>query len=694
MTSLLRTARVAAAVVGGFAVVFAASGWLYLVDAGRIRLGPRIADALPLDELPRHASAPLLLFLGVWIAGAVVLAAIARRMNADRVTAALLLALAVGTWSYLQTAVSILVVRQIAAEDAFRAAAEVHAVYIPPALAGLAGALLCSAPPVRHRAALLLAAFVAAAGLLAVVDALLPDYGHTLIGSFAPGERSLARSLEGPLGLALLAVAPRLARRRTRAWQLAVGFLAGSTLLHALHSDYAAVPVALLALVLVSYRHVFDAPGDPEGKPRILVRALLLLTVVYVYGFAALWVNRVAADQPFGVSFALRETSRALVGLSLRGSPALTGSFDEWFGPSVLALGLASAAWVVQAWLAPWGYRCREEARARLLTRSLVRAWGVDTLAPFALRADKSYFFSANEQALLAYRVVAGVAIVSGDAIGPAHEIPQLLREFLRFARARDWRVAVLGASEKSLPLYRSQGLRALYHGDEAVIDVACFSLEGRAIRKVRQSAHRLGRAGYGVRVLRAGELSAGLKAELAEIARAWRGREPQRGFAMALDDLFRLEDDDALFVIGVDPDGRARGFLHLAVCPAAMTLSLSSMPRFRDTPNGFTEWLVSETIEWSRAHGFRRVSLNFAPFAALLAPEARLSPPQRLQRRVLLAMKGHFQLDNLLLFNRKFFPSWQRRFVVYQRFSDLPRIVIAALAAEAYLPFAGRAAR
>jgi lysyl-tRNA synthetase, class II len=63
----------------------------------------------------------------------------------------------------------------------------------------------------------------------------------------------------------------------------------------------------------------------------------------------------------------------------------------------------------------------------------------------------------------------------------------------------------------------------------------------------------------------------------------------------------------------------------------------------------------------------------------------------QRLERHALLRLKGRFQLDNLLLFNRKFFPRWERRFVVYERRRDLPRVGIAALAAEAYLPLSGR---
>jgi lysyl-tRNA synthetase class 2 len=113
-------------------------------------------------------------------------------------------------------------------------------------------------------------------------------------------------------------------------------------------------------------------------------------------------------------------------------------------------------------------------------------------------------------------------------------------------------------------------------------------------------------------------------------------------------------------------------------------------MPRDRATPNGFNEWLICEAVAWARGHGYAHVSLNFAPVAALLAPEADLTRLQEVQRRALLTLKGHFQLDNLLAFNGKFFPRWERRFVVYERRRDLPRVGIAALAAEAYLPFQG----
>jgi lysyl-tRNA synthetase class 2 len=246
----------------------------------------------------------------------------------------------------------------------------------------------------------------------------------------------------------------------------------------------------------------------------------------------------------------------------------------------------------------------------------------------------------------------------------------------------------VLGVSEDSLGLYRALGLRSLYHGDEAVVETASFSLEGRPIRKVRQSVHRLQKLAFEARVLRPSEVGPELRAELEAIARTWRGDAPERGFVMALDALFRLGDEDALFVVGFDVAGRAQGFLHFGIAHPCRALSLSSMPRLPGAPNGLTEWLICESIAWAREHGFARVSLNFAPFAALLAPDATLQTLQRVQAATLRRLKGHFQLDNLLLFNRKFFPSWQRRFLVYERRRDLVRVGVAALAAEAYLPF------
>ncbi len=688
---MARVVRPTVAAVLALGVVAAATGWLYVLRPLVSLPGPTVHDALPLDELSRHGSVSVPLYLAVWGAAAVLLGLLARWARAERLTAGLLLGPAVGGWLYAVNGVSILVVRQIPAHQAFHAAGAEQAVAIPAALAGIMGALLArqrrSGQP---RARFVLAWIVAGVGLLAAVDALFPEHRRSLVMAIdAAHVHGLSKALVAPLAAGLVVTARSLARGNRRAWQIAIALLTALLALHIERRfDQGAIVTGVAVVVLLARRGDFRLRGDPSSKPRVLLHAVVLSAAVAVYGLVTLWVNRLMADQPYTIPCALHVPGLALAGLSFHGAEHLSGAVADWFPLSVFLLGWGSLGLVLAEWLAPWRYRLRRGAHELALVRRLVTVWGADTLAPFALRADKSYFFSEDESAFLAYRVVGGVAIVSGDPIGCAEPCRELIRCFLDFAHERGWRVAVLGVSERCLGLYRELGLRSLYHGDEAVVDTATFSLEGRPIRKVRQSVHRLHDAGFETRILRPSEIDEATRAELETIARVWRGDAPERGFVMSLDTLFRLGDDDAVFVIGLDRVGRPRGFLHFGISHAGSALSLSSMPRLRDVPNGFTEWLICEAICWARQRGYAHVSLNFSPFAALLAPGAQLTAPQRLEAATLRRLKGWFQLDSLLLFNRKFFPVWQRRFVVYERRRDLPRVGVAALAAEAYLPF------
>ena len=88
----------------------------------------------------------------------------------------------------------------------------------------------------------------------------------------------------------------------------------------------------------------------------------------------------------------------------------------------------------------PVGQKVAQTVAERLAARALVDAYGTDSLAFFALRRDKSYLFSPSRRAFLAYRVVAGTALVSGDPVGADEEIDALLDELLRVVRARGWR--------------------------------------------------------------------------------------------------------------------------------------------------------------------------------------------------------------------------------------------------------------
>jgi len=486
-------------------------------------------------------------------------------------------------------------------------------------------------------------------GAVAIFSAATPeiaDRSRTVRSLLSQGFPDFARTLTLALGIGLLLLARGLARRRRRAWQLAVALVLATAVTHVakgLDVEEAVGSLALVAALLLARRE-FVAPGDREAVRPLFQVVLALAAVV-----------------PIAV-------------LHVHGEVAYSDRVDD----AILLLIGALALRALALWLRPLAERARQLPDERRRAEELVREHGRDSLAYFALRRDKSTFFSASRDSFLAYRVVAATAIVGGDPIGEPTERKELLAEFRRVAHAKGWRVAIAGASAEALPDYAELGFKALYLGDEAYVEPARFSLEGRPIRKVRQSVSRLERAGYRFELRRPDEIGDELRAELRAVSEEWRGRRPERGFTMAMDALFAYPD--ALVAFACGPDGRVGGFVQLVPAPACGGYSLASMRRRRDVPNGLMEYLIVEIVLWARREGVREVSLNFSVFADYLRAE------RGIVRAVLLRLDRMFQLERLNSFNRKFFPRWRRRYFCVERWSELPLAGLAYLRVESLL--------
>jgi lysyl-tRNA synthetase class 2 len=489
----------------------------------------------------------------------------------------------------------------------------------------------------------------AAVGLIGIVSALTPEMGgrSDVVRAVLPqGWPAAARTLTLAFALSLLWLSRGLARRKRRAWQLAVAFVVGSAVTHlAKGLDFEEATGSLLVLVaLLRTRREFVAPGDPESVQPLLQVLLALLILV-----------------PIAV-------------LHFYGTVAYSDRVDDAL--LLLIGGLAVRGFFL--WLRPHAERARNLPDERRRAEALVRERGSDSLAYFSLRRDKSTFFSASGRSFLAYRVIAGIAIVAGDPIGDPAERSELFAEFRRVAHSKAWRVAIAGASAAALPDYDRLGFKSIYLGDEAFVRPARFSLEGRPIRKLRQSVTRLEKAGYSVELLNPSDVEPELRNELRAVSEEWRGRWPERGFTMAMDGLFGYPD--TVLAIAFGPDRRIGGFLQLVPAPACGDYSLASMRRRRDTPNGLTEYLIVETIDWARRHGVNELSLNFSVFAEFLRADRGLF------RALLLKLDRLFQLERLHSFNRKFFPEWRRRYFCFERWTDLPLAGFAYLHAESLL--------
>jgi lysyl-tRNA synthetase, class II len=521
-------------------------------------------------------------------------------------------------------------------------------------------------------------------GLVNIASALTPNVrwrGHLLLEIEPVEAMRLFHALALPAGAALLLVAPYLAKRRRRAWQVATAtmFALGLfDLLKGLDLEETVITWSAAALLIAS-AGAFTVRHDPITLRSASWRAPLL-------GFA-------------GISAA------ALATWATRGHPSWsrivveTGDLLRWqAGPiryhhhlasiplavHLIEIGtlLAIAYVIFRPLAAP---RRLPSAAARQVAASLVRAHGTDTLSFFKLRADKHYFFGHDRRAFLGYRIENGVLLVSGDPVGPDDAIADLLLQLRAFAEIRGLKLGAVGASERSCAHYEELGLRSMYLGDEAVVELERFSLEGRAIRKVRQSVSRLAKAGYGVELDELSELDPATVEQVDRVLERGRHGAPERGFSMAMDSLAGAHAEDTLVLLARDTEGRIRGVLHFVPCYGRATVSLSFMRRDPETPNGLMEFMVVSAVGLLRARGVTELSLNFAAFARWLhSPSGRL---ERLLGRLVALGNPFFQIESLYRFNAKFFPRWEPRFLIYEGPFGLARTGIAALWAEGQLP-------
>ena len=461
---------------------------------------------------------------------------------------------------------------QVPVREAFDAALSLQAVYLPAALVGLAVRRGRAARPRR-----------AAAGALAR-RARRPrrqprpprrdpaGHGPTLlVGALTPDVHwPLARALGALAGLALLLAARGLARRRRRAWLLALGVSALAVVLHALHG----VDEGTIALGASCGGRARRLPaglrragrrGDAAARRRAGPRsppADLRLRRGRALGQPG---GRRPADS---ARFALREDSRGGLPASTCAARRTSAAASALVPASLLLLGAAAHGLVLAAWLAPWRHRLLQEARERELARALVRTWGADTLAPFVLRADKSYFFDA--------RRAPRFSPTASSAASPSSPATRSGRAGALRARSSRGsspsRTRATGGSRSSAPPSAARPLPRRTGCTPSTTATRRSSTRPRSRSRAARSA-RCGSpctgSGGGLPRRRAPpardrpELRAELEAIAADVARRASRSAASRWRSTSSSG---SSDEDAVFVVGFDPDGAAVGFLHFAV--------------------------------------------------------------------------------------------------------------------------------
>jgi lysyl-tRNA synthetase, class II len=565
----------------------------------------------------------------------------------------------------------------------------------PPSLADSVGAkrsgdLSASTSPTRRPKHL---RYLAWASVLVAIFSLLPtatsirfSLGHF---AFVHGDdRSAGLIISVAIGIGILGVARGLSRGKRRAWAIGVVLFGLAALVHLFRGPdpLAVVLSAAMMFALIWFRDDFRAHSDPGSLQQAVVFVPVYLVFVFLFTSITLFAerNHITPDLTFWGN--VQTEFKGLAGFA--GPYTYERSvFHDFFETGLLVLGIIGLLTLLYLVLRTFVQADPPTPERRARAEEIVHEWGTDTLDYFALRRDKNYFFAADGESLIAYLYVRGTAMVAADPIGPPGNEARTLDEFLAFCAERGWRVAFFAVREADAELYRERGMHVIYLGDEAILRLDNFTLDGPERKAVRAAVKHVDK-GHTFELIAENEASAELVGELNEISEEWRKGAPERGFTMELGEDVEGTNPDFVLAIARDREsGKVEGFLRFVpVYGDEPGYSLDLMRRRLSSTNGMTEYLIARAAQGLGARGYKRLSLNFAAWGRLLDSAEDAGFSGRLQRLMAKGLNPFFQIQSLRDFNQKFGPEWVPRSCVIDDASDLPRVAALYASVEGFL--------
>ncbi|MCB9696946.1 MAG: bifunctional lysylphosphatidylglycerol flippase/synthetase MprF [Alphaproteobacteria bacterium] len=489
-----------------------------------------------------------------------------------------------------------------------------------------------------------------------------------LVSAFTPAEVERLRWLERfePLavletshagsalvGVWLLFVARGLHRRLAAAWRWLVALAVVGALVSLgkgwdWEEALVLTVVALAALPVRGEFHRRAALGREEmsvGWAVAVALAVAVAAVVLVHGYVHLpWRQ----DLLFEVS-ARAEQSRSLRAFAVAAAAACAGLVGAWLRPVRRPHPVPTA---------------EDLADARRIAAEAGHTNGLLV----GLR-DKAVLFDDARTAFLTYGASHGIWVVYGEPIGPPEASRELLWALRDAADREGARIALYEIGPEVLPACVDLGLHAYKFGEEAVIALEAFTLEGSENKNHRNLLRRYERDGIGMTVLPAPEVPA-VMAELRAVSDRWLADKSTSEKAFSLG--FFDEDYLAAGPVAVvrDRDGRLLAFANLLV--AGPELSIDLMRFDPDAPNGAMDFLFLSLLAWGRDHGQQRFVLGMTPLAGL--PDNDLAPLwARLGTFVFRNGEAFYNFQGLRAYKEKFRPRWEPRYLAVQGPLALP---------------------
>ena len=500
-----------------------------------------------------------------------------------------------------------------------------------------------------------------AAGLILLISGATP----AIIGRVGALEEMVGLSVlelshlaGSAIGVGLLLLARGLYFRIDAAWHLTVWLLGAgiaASLLKGLDWEEALALALIMVPLLLTHREFYRRASllTEPLSPRWLVAVAIAV-------FASIWVGLVAYQEvPYQNELWWQFAFDASAPRMMRASLV-----------AVLGLGIVATLRLMQPSRRPAPLPAAEDLiRARRVVEQSDNVSG-----NLALLGDKSLLFSDSGQGFIMYGVSGRSWIAMGDPVGPVEESAELVWRFRELCDRQGGRCAFYEVAGETLPVYVDADLYLSKLGEEARVNLATFSLDGRPRAPLRQSHRKAERDGASFRIVSSAEVPA-LLPELRAVSDDWLHAKSaaEKGFSLGYFDAAYLSQCRCGLV---EKDGAIVAFANIWETASRHACSIDLMRYSHRAPKGVMDYLFAELMLWAKAQEYQWFSLGMAPLAGL--ETHRLAPAwHKLGRLLYRYGENFYNFEGLRHYKEKFLPEWRPRYLATSSGLALPRVLL-----------------
>ena len=521
------------------------------------------------------------------------------------------------------------------------------------------------------------ALFLLLLGILNIVSVLTPAISERLIllNDFLPVQViSASNYLVMMVGFFLMVTAAFMLKGLRSAWVFALILSILSFIGHITKAiDYEEAIVALLVIgVLIATYKEYYVKSNPKLRNVGLQTSLLFTALVLVCGTLGFYY---LDKKHFNIDFTVLQSLRfTLQNYFLIGSNELAPSdaFARHFIYSINISGFLSIAFLIYTFIRPYVRPKNITNEDFSMANDLLKSYGNSSLDYFKTYGDKQLFFSENQKAFIAYHISGNFAVVLGNPVAEnEEEIKNCIRQFDTYLYRNGLKSVFYRVPGETLSIYHELHKKHLFLGQEGIVNLSTFNLEGGSRRSLRNALNKVTSLNYrpGIHFP---PVKDGVLQKIKSVSDEWLEYTGRHEIIFSQGMFVWEELKQQVIIVAENSEEKIIAFLNVIPDYAKDEATYDLIRKTKDAPNGVMDFLLIELFNYIKSQNLIYLNMGFAPLSGMEDPQTF---PERSMKFAYEKIRSFVHYKGLREFKEKFDPVWHNQYLVYQNDYDLLQI-------------------